>query len=593
MNLNEWYVSGYKSISEESIELDDLTILIGKNNSGKSNLLESLQVYAYSITGPSNYEDQLEDFENCLNKTDEMSTITFEATYKTSIEERNQIYDLIDGLSPELLSKLSFASSLRHKVEFGENWQLKATAFEVTINDEFVKIRERQKSTKGYDSQFVKLKNMENRGLQKASKIEDLPTEAMAIRNPENSIPGSFQLIEDSLSSWDAIDAFRQPKNRTEARMATELDSQGKNLVRVAQTLQGSNRELFNLAEERFVSIMDAVKSITTPYREKTNITISVTEMGNSEKFDLSSLSSGTKEILTLIFGTINAENESELLMIEEPELHLHPEAEREVYEMITEVASESTQIIVATHSNVFVDESNISNIIRAERNRTTEFRSISSEDIHEELLDLGYSQSGLLQSEGVIFVEGKSDKMVILAIAKNLGYDFNDLGITLIPLEGESKMRTHGRSLVKTLYAFGIPYRFLVDSDGKEKYEVKKQYVDNINRGEKKTEWYTTPEHFLVWSKYDLESYLVSCPQAIAEETNMDVDMICEIIKYNSHIEKKSEVLDKIYSRSYDQLEDGNAYQKDVDGMKIAKHINDVPPEMKNKIEEFVSIVG
>ena len=69
---------------------------------------------------------------------------------------------------------------------------------------------------------------------------------------------------------------------------------------------------------------------------------------------DLALASSGSKQILTVITQLFWAP-EGSLLMIEEPEISLHPKAQMEVLEMFSEALKEDKQIIATTHSIVML----------------------------------------------------------------------------------------------------------------------------------------------------------------------------------------------------------------------------------------------
>lgn len=69
---------------------------------------------------------------------------------------------------------------------------------------------------------------------------------------------------------------------------------------------------------------------------------------------DLALASSGSKQILTVITQLFWAP-EGSLLMIEEPEISLHPKAQMEVLEMFSEALKEDKQIIATTHSIIML----------------------------------------------------------------------------------------------------------------------------------------------------------------------------------------------------------------------------------------------
>ena len=119
-------------------------------------------------------------------------------------------------------------------------------------------------------------------------------------------------------------------------------------------------------------------------------------------------------------YGTIcqalaSARNGS-VILLDEPEVHLHPKLQHKLMQRIFELASESDknlQIFIATHSNVFInskrwvkDEAKIYWVKDKGLSEVTSNRGA--------LERLGFKASDLLQTDGIIWVEGPSDRLYI-----------------------------------------------------------------------------------------------------------------------------------------------------------------------------------
>lgn len=134
------------------------------------------------------------------------------------------------------------------------------------------------------------------------------------------------------------------------------------------------------------------------------------------EQLDFLELSTGQRSILFLIFAVFGYDLENGLLLIDEPELHLHTSMQRKYFDLLTRVAFEfHLQIMVATHSPVFIDEKTIKNTYRfSKENDATTIR-IAGEIQHTEkdlLQILTYTNSArIFFSDKVVLVEGDSDQ--------------------------------------------------------------------------------------------------------------------------------------------------------------------------------------
>lgn len=86
----------------------------------------------------------------------------------------------------------------------------------------------------------------------------------------------------------------------------------------------------------------------------------------NGTKVDIMELSSGQKNILSVVFSLFGNDLTSGLFVIDEPELHLHPQAQEDFFNILQKTAKDlDLQCIVVTHSSAFVKPSSIQNLFR------------------------------------------------------------------------------------------------------------------------------------------------------------------------------------------------------------------------------------
>lgn len=570
MKISQWEVENYKSIEQDCFSPRDLTILIGKNNSGKSSVIDSLLDFKeYHSNGrqvlPRNWVEK-----RYTGKLKDKS-YNFNITFSLSGEEHQDIINIIqnnnDGKiisgapSPDEISEAGWLSEIKYQIEYSPSRDVNLERY---VN---------------FDGVMMALDRING-----SKKIHNAN-----LRNEITSI------VNKSIGGWSFVLPFRNPRDTMDAKYSVDLDSEGRNLVQVLDSLDRNRTHIFDDIAEAYVEIMAGVTDLDIEYKPDggpREITVAVYEEYYDNRFELDEISSGSQEILVLLTQLFLAAEESDILAIEEPELHLHPEAEQKIFDIISEIVTErNTQVIVSTHSEVFVNQGQVQEIIRVEREGTTDLRSVPEEKVSTELSDMGYQKSGLLQSDAVVFVEGRSDKLILAQWASTLDMDLESTGISLIELEGEGNIQSHGRSLVKLLDSFDIPYQFIVDSDESDPEEVEHGYVHNINR-EEDTWWYTTPEYFHAWQDSDIEYFLLQAPRAIAETVGTSEEQIRRIIS-TSEAEKNAEVLDEIWSKTHEDLHDEVGYRKDADGMSISRHMDacEIDEEVKQVLEEIAEL--
>lgn len=139
----------------------------------------------------------------------------------------------------------------------------------------------------------------------------------------------------------------------------------------------------------------------------------------------------GLQDLMILLFFTIS--KDYDLLLVEEPESHLHPEIQRK---LLAFFASEPTkQYVVTTHSNVFLDSAYVDRVFQTKYNQSI---TIEDQTTRAALLsELGYQVTDNLTSDAVILVEGPSDIPAIETFLIKLGA-FPKYQIKFWPLGGD-----------------------------------------------------------------------------------------------------------------------------------------------------------
>lgn len=119
--------------------------------------------------------------------------------------------------------------------------------------------------------------------------------------------------------------------------------------------------------------------------------------------------------MMAVIFETTGANTP---VSVEEPDTHLHPGAQRFLLEAFKR---DSRQVFLTTHSPVFAvpDESTSVHRVTRENNRTRADRVIAAPDRARLLEMLGTRYSDVLLSDAVLFVEGESDRLILLEWAR------------------------------------------------------------------------------------------------------------------------------------------------------------------------------
>ncbi|MBX3567305.1 MAG: AAA family ATPase [Rhizobiaceae bacterium] len=131
----------------------------------------------------------------------------------------------------------------------------------------------------------------------------------------------------------------------------------------------------------------------------------------NGQVRPISSLGTGVEQILMIGLASIGFPGK--LVLIDEPELHLHPRAQRQVMRYLNE--NVDAQFVMATHSAAILDsvEADIIQIYTEDGESSSKTVS-SNRKRYLAIRDLGHSPSDLVQTRFAIWVEGPSDRIYL-----------------------------------------------------------------------------------------------------------------------------------------------------------------------------------
>jgi energy-coupling factor transporter ATP-binding protein EcfA2 len=252
----------------------------------------------------------------------------------------------------------------------------------------------------------------------------------------------------------------------------------------------------------QYVALLDAIgsmipeieKVLTTPTISN-QVTISVRDRYAGSVISLGQVGAGVGQLLYLL-ATILFEKPGRVLLIDEPTVHLHPAAERQLASFL--LAHPEHRYVCATHAAAFINAVSPTTTWLVKRGadgiRVHGSRPVQAlrQHLSEET---GISPADAVLWDKMVLVEGPVDVAVLPILCRTLGLPVTEAGVELLPLG----TGTPDRHLLSA--AFGIA------ADGGVRVEV---YLD----GDKKVE--PSPAGIDYLPVLDVESFLVIDAQAV-----------------------------------------------------------------------------
>jgi predicted ATP-dependent endonuclease of OLD family len=214
---------------------------------------------------------------------------------------------------------------------------------------------------------------------------------------------------------------------------------------------------------------------------------------------------SGIREALRLI---LDVECKApDVLLVEEPELHLHPAIETSVMRYLKQISSRC-QVFLTTHSTNFLDTADMQNVYLVSKAASTSVQLLNVEEAEEQIpRELGLRLSSFFMHDRLVFVEGLSDERVIRAWASTLGVNLSQANVGFVLLDGSRNLTYYAaEQTLMFLRKRQVQIWFLIDRDEKDSADI--QRIDELlgeNAG------------IVVLKRRELENYLI-CNRAIAE---------------------------------------------------------------------------
>ena len=497
-------IKNFKSIRELEIKnIENALILVGKNNTGKTAVIDALLLVAnmhklepyewLDKNRPIEISVKIELTNNDLNDYHTKGIISKTHDYEAWLEE----FQLAFPSFQDNILSFTCLISPQNYVRYNDGYQKN--------NPHIVNI-------------FPKIYHIDQ-----TRNLEALQSDVFSFYDKE-----SFQKLKDNRCTFDTAKTC----NRC-FQCISVINKKAPEELTLFETARLLQYKLFHTKLHEFAKKVNAhFQANGSPSQEIQYIqdydlnsllhidTVVYNKMRGGSVGPINLLSEGIRSIYALSLLETYIEEDGTLpciIMMEDPEIYLHPQLQKMASEIFFRL-SKKNQVIFSTHSpNLIFNFSTrqIKEVILDEEYYTTVKENTNVDVI---LDDLGYTANDLMNVSFVFIVEGKQDSNRLpLLLEKYYSEIYDENGnlqrITIIPTNSCTNIKTYAN--LKYINKLYLKDQFLMirDSDGKNPKYLKKQLcsyyeqrakedIGNLPRVE--------PKNVLILKYYSFENYFL-----------------------------------------------------------------------------------
>ncbi|HZA70572.1 MAG TPA: AAA family ATPase [Nitrososphaeraceae archaeon] len=464
-------LTNFKSYKyKESIEdLFGISVFIGPNNVGKSNIMRSLLWYQEHVL--RRYDQGIAmkyDIKSLFHSGVTAEPLTLEIVFEFDYSQRNELLGRLSYHNENVRNNIfnsEILKKVKHTISYSFNGNVMSEAVSITNFSGSWYLLYNYDGHEGYSvdltNEIKNITNVRERDLlagnqQKTHRTgPKIPFDWCTLGSSTKVLDMIGIIILEHVRTWYWQSHLRYASERMSPEEDYSLNPSGENLIRVihsyAEQYPGTKSKILSEVQK----IIPDIIRISTPMRRR-DLIGRIEEIGSVE-FEMSDVSSGLIQTLILITNLFTRPMDS-FLMLEEPEIHLHALAQRSLFNLIKDVSHKrGLKFIISTHSTVFAEISDTcSTYLVLKKNGASKVRKL---DDRPHLLEikqvLGHENTDLFGYNAVVMIEGDTEDRVIPILALMQGINFANLGVKFLNVGGSGKV-TRIEQLVK----------FLKDSD-------------------------------------------------------------------------------------------------------------------------------
>ena len=504
----------------ETVHFDkDLNIIIGPNGGGKSNLLRIVTLLLVKYFLPQYSFDALTNKSGSFSKLENWDTTQFNENLDPFLGNTNsqELTISLEASETDILNMryiFWYQNEIQQKID-----ELGCSKIPFLTDQQIRSISE----TRFFSYKFIdfRLKKSDNESLESSAAT------AFLLYLNNFKIYEWFSRFVPEIYLHTPLMYFSSARTHTVKSGATLANCNENNYTAqrnsIYQSALGSETNLYDFINSHFVRLRkqaeikaynssDTYLSIFKKEPDVVALTKYLTKLGytwdihpddelstkyrirffkSGEEILPTKLSSGEKELMHFVFSIFALNVKNGLVIIDEPELHLHPKWQNIYLDIIQSLSSKNkNQFILATHSPTFINSKTLSRVSRVYQiDNASRVSQLHDSKLPEEkkLIHIvkSHNNERLFFADKVVLVEGITDRIVFDSLIQKFLRDGKDIQ-TIEVIEVGSKTSFDDYKTLCT--SLKLPSFIIADLDYLE--EIGSDAVKNLFKVDKSRLW-------------------------------------------------------------------------------------------------------
>jgi len=587
MKLESISIKNFRSIREEiTLPIKDIAkkicfILLGINESGKSNILDAIALF----NGQKSVDYEL-DCHKDAQENDEEVNITYIFESASDTEHFEVLLGL--GIDKTLVEKIKF-KSIERKIAITKDSTEMVDYYHIHLKDDKVFTKYLEKYLVVSDKIISRTAETEVKdelgtviNILKVEKLEEYLQDAL------------HEYLEEKLPEvifWKPLEdryLINKPIDLNAFKENVDSSIPLRNCFRIAgittpekikakiEGIVGKTSKTMELVQKLSESVTEHINEKWGEHNISVKFAIDSSQLSflvedkddTLPKYAVTQRSDGFKHFVSILLN-VSAENKTKalankIILLDEPEIHLHPSGQKYLRDELLEIAKNNL-VIYATHSVYMVDTKNIDRhfSVRKSKGRTVSVQIEKDNPYREEVLyqALGTSVLELIEPNVLIF-EGKTDRDIFEMYIRKLKTDTKPPKVSLISADGCKNIRRYTKFFNTKI----IKGYVLTDSDDdgvQEKSVILKEVGYTVDNTFEINDIFDTKIEATLEDLFN-KKYLI---QAVLEHYMLEIDLdskkpligqVKKILQDNhkSYRDEDKEILRRLYFEQISKLD-------------------------------------